>query len=253
MPSRQPSTRRATGQEADPRMSDQRPQRFSRREILGGVLALVPLSAVSTLVAACGQPAAPAAPTASGAAAPRAASAEPVSLTFMSWSATGSSGRKVDMDLSDEYMKMNPNVTIKTEDVPFNDYMKKLQTMFAADIGPDVLWNSIWRQPRFAEANSIIPLDDLTKNDSSLPKYAQTALNMGKIKGTLYGLPLAASTWVLHYNSDLFKEAGLKNPAELKAAGDWTWQRLQEAAIKIGKREGDHLVTQGFMTDRQAY
>ena len=157
------------------------------------------------------------------------------------------------MDLSDEYMKMNPNVTIKTEDVPFNDYMKKLQTMFAADIGPDVLWNSIWRQPRFAEANSIIPLDDLTKNDSSLPKYAQTALNMGKIKGTLYGLPLAASTWVLHYNSDLFKEAGLKNPAELKAAGDWTWQRLQEAAIKIGKREGDHLVTQGFMTDRQAY
>ena len=58
---------------------------------------------------------------------------------------------------------------------------------------------------------------------------------------------------MLHYNSDLFKEAGLKNPGELKAAGDWTWQRLQEAAVAIGKREGDHLVTQGFMTDRQVY
>jgi multiple sugar transport system substrate-binding protein len=235
-------------------MSDQRRSlRFSRREILNSVMGLVPLSVVSGLVAACGQPAAPAAPTASSAAAPRTPSTEPVTLTFMSWSATGSSGRKVDMDLSDEYTKANPNVTIKTDDVPFNDYMKKLQTMFAADIGPDVLWNSIWRQPRFAEADSIIALDEFAKNDPSLPKYAPTALEMGKIKGTLYGLPAAASTWVLHYNADLFKEAGLKTPAELKAAGDWTWQRLQEAAVTIGKREGDHLVREGFMTDRQAY
>ncbi len=157
------------------------------------------------------------------------------------------------MDLSDEYMKANPNVTIKTEDVPFNDYMKKLQTMFAADIGPDVLWNSIWRQPNFARANVIIPLDDLAKNDPSLPKYAPTALEMGKTKGTLYGLPAAASTWVLHYNADLFKEAGLKNPGELKAANDWTWARMEEAAVKIAKHEGANLVTQGFMTDRQVY
>ena len=236
-------------------MSDQRSSvRLSRRELLSGALRLVPVGVVSSLVAACGQAAAPAAPTASSAsAAPKTPSTEPVSLTFMSWSATGSSGRQVDMDLSDEYTKANPNVTIKTEDVPFNDYMKKLQTMFAADIGPDVLWNSIWRQPLFAEANSIISLDDLTKGDSSLPKYAPTALEMGKINGTLYGLPAAASTWVVHYNIDLFKEAGLKNPGELKAAGDWTWQRLQEAATQIGKREGDHLVTQGFMTDRQVY
>src|SRR5258708_11460534 len=174
------------------------------------------------LIAACGQPAVPAVPTASGAAAPKAPWIEPVSLTFMWWSAAGSSGRKVDMDLSDEYMKANPNVTIKTEDVPFNDYMKKLQTMFAADIGPDVLWNSIWRQPNFARANVIIPLDDLAKNDPSLPKYAPTALEMGKTKGVLYGLPAAAPTWVLHYNAHLFKKAVLKNPAELIAAKVWT-------------------------------
>jgi multiple sugar transport system substrate-binding protein len=243
-----------TGYKAGPRMSEERsPGRFSRRALLSRSLGLVPLATMAGLIAACAQPAAPAAPTASGATAPKAPSTEPVSLTFMSWSASGSTSRKVDMDLSDEYMKANPNVTIKTEDVPFNDYMKKLQTMFAADIGPDVLWNSIWRQPRFAQAKAIISLDDLAKNDASLPKYAPTALEMGKTKGVLYGLPGAASTWVLHYNSDLFKEAGLKNPAELKAANDWTWQRLEEAAVKIGKREGANLVTQGFMTDRQAY
>src|SRR5260370_28677974 len=197
-------------------MSDRRsPGRFSRRALLNGTLSLVPLSAIAGLVAACGQPAAPAAPTASGAAAPKAPSTEPVALTLRAWSAAGSSGRKVDMDLSDEYMKANPNVTIKTEDVPFNDYMKKLQTMFAADIGPDVLWNSIWRQPNFARANVIIPLDDLAKNDASLPKYAPTALEMGKTKGTLYGLPASASTSVLHFNTHLLKAARLTTPAQL--------------------------------------
>src|SRR5260370_27455205 len=176
-------------------MSDQRsPGRFSRRALHNGTLSLVPLSAMAGLIAACGQPAAPAAPTAAGAAAPKAPSTEPVSLTFMSWSAAGSSGRKVDMDLSDEYMKANPNVTIKTEDVPFNDYMKKLQTMFAADIGPDVLWHSIWRQPNFAPANVIIPLDDPAKNEPPHPKYAPTALQMAKTKGVLYGLPTPPPT-----------------------------------------------------------
>jgi len=85
------------------------------------------------------QPAAPAAPTAAGAAAPKAQSTGRFSLTFMSWSAAGSRAARSTWDLSDEYMKANPKSTIKTEDVPFNDYMKKLQTMFAADIGPDVL------------------------------------------------------------------------------------------------------------------
>src|SRR5437899_6437191 len=59
----------------------------------------------------------------------------------------------------------SPGVTIKTEDVPFNDYMKKLQTMFAADIGPDVLWDSIWRQPKFVQANAVIGLDDLRSEE----------------------------------------------------------------------------------------
>src|SRR5260370_16915439 len=191
-------------------MSDRRsPGRFSRRALLNGTLSLVPLSARAGRVAGCGHPAAPGAPTASGAAAPKAPSTEPVALTLRAWSAAGSSGRKVDMDLSDEYMKANPNVTIKTEDVPFNDYMKKLQTMFAADIGPDVLWNSIWRQPNFARANVIIPLDDLAKNDPSLPKYAPTALDMAKPKAFLYGLPPSASTCLLPYNPDLFNPPGL--------------------------------------------
>ena len=75
-------------------MSDQRsPGRFSRRALLNGTLSLVPLSAMAGLIAACGQPAAPAAPTASGATAPKAPSTEPVSLTFMSWSASGSASR----------------------------------------------------------------------------------------------------------------------------------------------------------------
>jgi multiple sugar transport system substrate-binding protein len=207
-------------------------------------------TAPTTAPAAAAKPAEKPAEAAPAAAKP---SAAPVTITFMSWSAADSLGRKIDNGLTEEYMKANPGVTIKTEDVPFNDYMKKLQTMFAADIGPDVLWDSIWRQPKFVQAGAVIALDDLVKGDNTIPKYTPAALDMGKYKGKLYGLPLGASTWVVHYNSTLFAEAGLKNPGELKAANQWSWDALKDAALKIGKREGDRLVTQGYMTDRQAY
>jgi multiple sugar transport system substrate-binding protein len=218
-----------------------------------------PAAAAPTTVAAAPAPAggAPAvAPTTAPAAAPAAkpaASTAPVTLTFMSWSPGDSLGRKIDIALADEYAKANPGVTIKTDDVPFNDYMKKVQTMFAADIGPDVLWDSIWRQPKFVQANAIIGFDDLVKGDATIPKYTPAALEMGKYKGKLYGLPVAASTWVMHYNVTLFKEAGLKTPAELKAANQWSWDAVKDAALKIGKREGDRLTMQGYMTDRQVY
>jgi len=85
--------------------------------------------------------------------------------------------------------------------------MKKLQTMFAADISGTSVELDL-RQPNFARANVIIPLgDDLAKNDPSLPSTRDGTGN-GQDQGHALWLAAAASTWVLHYNSDLSKKLG---------------------------------------------
>ncbi len=184
--------------------------------------------------------------------APAAAQGAGNTLTVLSWSTPDTVGRQVDDKELTEYGKAH-NVTIKGQDVPFGEYLRKLQTMFAANVAPDVLWDSIWRQGPFVKAGALVPLDDLAAKDQNLPKYKSVALDMGKYGGKLYGLPTAASTWVLYFNSDLFTAAGLPTPIEMQAAKKWTWESCLDAAQKMTKTAGGRTTQYGYMTDPQYY
>lgn len=173
---------------------------------------------------------------------------------MLTWAPANDVGRNADQKFLESYVSANHlNITVKTQDVPFGTYMQKLQTMFAGNVAPDVLWMSIWRTGPFLEANKVIPLDDFIKTEKSLPKYRPVALNDGKFGGKQIGLPTAASTWVLYFNASLFQEAGLKTPLELQAANNWNWDQAVSAAEKITKTSGGRTSQFGWMTDTQFY
>jgi multiple sugar transport system substrate-binding protein len=233
------------------------------------MLALIVSGTGLGLLAACGGSAAappaattapkpgatPAPTTAAAAAQPTAAPAQAAAsgaFTVLSWSTPDTVGRQVDDKELQAYAK-DHNMTIQSQDVPFGEYLRKLQTMFAANVAPDVLWDSIWRQGPFVKANALVPLDDLVAKDQSLPKFKQVALDMGKYNGKLYGLPTAASTWVLYFNADLFKAAGLQTPLELQAAKQWNWDNCLKAAQQLTKTASGRTTQYGYMTDPQFY
>src|SRR5579859_1134536 len=175
--------------------------RLSRRAFLGASsLALIPI------VAACaGAASAPTVapvtastqvPAPTAAAAPSGAN---TTINVLTWAPANDVGRNADQKFLESYLASKSlNVTVKTQDVPFGTYMQKLQTMFAGNVAPDVLWASIWRTGPFIEANKLLQLDDYMKSDANLPKYKPVAFNDGKFGGKQYGLPTAASTWVLY-------------------------------------------------------
>ncbi len=43
----------------------------------------------------------------------------------------------------------------------------------------------------------------------------------------LWGIPFSTSPTGIFYNADLFAAAGIPNPDEMIAAGDWTWDNLR--------------------------
>jgi multiple sugar transport system substrate-binding protein len=249
--------------------------RLSRRSFLGTVT----VGGIATLLAACSSQAPAAAPTPSPAAtsapaataapasAPAAtaapasapaATAAPASasatINVLTWAPANDVGRNADQKFLESYVASNHlNLTVKTQDVPFGTYMQKLQTMFAANIAPDVVWMSIWRTGPFIEANKLVQLDDYMKTDKTLPNYRPVAFNDGKFGGKQYGLPTAASTWVLYFNTSLFQEAGLKTPLELQAANNWNWDQAVAAAAKITQSTGGRVSQFGWMTDAQFY
>jgi multiple sugar transport system substrate-binding protein len=239
--------------------------RLSRRHFLGAFAAT---GTVALLTACSGTSAPSAAPTSAaapaGAATAPAATAAPASaaapangaastLNILTWAPANDVGRNTDQKFLEAYVAANHlNVTVATQDVPFGTYMQKLQTMFAANVAPDVLWMSIWRTGPFIEANKVMALDDFIKG-VQLPAYRPVALNDGKFGGKQYGLPTAASTWVLYFNATLFQEAGLKTPLELEAANNWNWDQAVAAAEKITKTSGGRTSQFGWMTDTQFY
>lgn len=243
--------------------------RATRRRFLGFLTSSAASLGVLA-VAGCGQaaPAAsPAAPTAAsaaksgGSAAPTAApaaaaapSSSQTTINVLTWAPANDVGRQNDQKYLDSYVSANHlNVTVKTQDVPFGSYMQKLQTMFAGNVAPDVLWNSIWRTGPFVSANKVMSLEDYAAKDKSLPKYRPAAYDDGKFGGKLYGLPTAASTWVLFYNADLFKAAGLTAPPDLMTNNQWNWDQTVSAAKKLTQSTSGRVTQFGYMTDPQFY
>ena len=236
-------------------------QHLTRRRLLGGLCA----SAAGLLVAACGapapeptkapekpaQPAQPApTPTPQPAAKPTAAvtpvaatkpaAGEQVKIVFFTW---GWAERfKVWRDdVVGGFNKAHPNIVAELLEGP-SEYESKLLTMAAGGVAPDVFRLSqsysidVFAKGFCMELDSYLKRDSFVIEDYTSPPYAQC-----KYKGKWYGVPHgAAGNFVLWYNRDLFKAAGVPFPKD-----DWAWDDFVAAAKALTKdTNGDGKVDQ---------
>jgi len=117
------------------------------------------------------------------------------------------------------FMKANPNVTIKNEYVPIATFAQTIDTQFQAGNAPDIVYGSAGS----GNANSLLPrahagqLADLSKRvwAKRVPKDLKPYAYIGK---KLYMLPLNLVAVGAVYNADLMKQNGWKPPT--------TWSQL---------------------------
>ncbi|MDD5066037.1 MAG: sugar ABC transporter substrate-binding protein [bacterium] len=130
----------------------------------------------------------------------------------------------------DNFMKENPDIRVKIENVPYQEYWSKLLTMAAAGTTPDVIFMESTRLPAFVEKESLLAFDGLIKNDKDikLRDFYPMALDISRYKGKIYGLPNDLAIIALYYNKDAFDLAGLPYPGP-----NWTWKDLVAAGKKL--------------------
>lgn len=203
------------------------------------------------------KPAAAAAPVATPTPVPTAAAKPATSqggtMQLLTWFAADSPARQVNLKIIQEYTDKHPGLKTEIQDVPMAEYQRKLQTMYAANQGPDLLWISIWRIGPFVKAGRFLQLDELYQGDKDSPKYLKGVLDDGKSQGKLYGMPTEASTWVTLYNKTMFEKAGLKTPEQMDQEGNWNPQSVVEAAKKLTVSEGGRVTSYGFLSEPQVY
>lgn len=119
---------------------------------------------------------------------------------------------------------------------------EKLLTGIAGGDLPDVLMWDRYNTSVYASRGALEPIDNLVaRDDVDLSVFYEAAVDEATgADGKLYGLPLYVDVRILFYNKSMFAEAGVDSES-IK-----TWDDLEEAAVKLTKRDGDKLVQAGF-------
>ncbi|TLS37308.1 ABC transporter substrate-binding protein [Pseudalkalibacillus caeni] len=146
-----------------------------------------------------------------------------ITLGFYS---SGSADKKMN-EIIAQFEKEHPNIKIKTQNAPYQQFFQKLDTQIAGGNAPDVwLSDGVFVQ-KYAERGAAKDLTELINKDLNKDDYYGLDFNKGP-EGKYWAVPQGIQIAALFYNKDMFDKAGVDYPDE-----SWTWEDLKKAGAKL--------------------
>lgn len=115
----------------------------------------------------------------------------------------------------------HPDIDVQLESVGWGDAYQKITTDMLAGNAADVMYVGARWIPAFAALGGIADLEGFV-DDEKLSLFPSGLIEGQRFQGTLYALPIAFSTKVLYYRTDLIDEAPTTWDELLAAAQDVT-------------------------------
>ena len=135
----------------------------------------------------------------------------------------------------DKFEEMNPDITVTMERMSFKDARDQFIRETATGAGPDLMHSAFVWIKDLGTAGACLPLNDIIEaegiGENGFEDFIATDLVYGDDGETIYGVPYAADTWAMLYNTDVMAASGIATVPE-------TWDELLEASRKakeIGK------------------
>ena len=150
------------------------------------------------------------------------AEAEPVTITYCNFNASGGNEETLQR-MYEAFHEEYPNITVEIETIAMDDYFTQLQTRIVGGTAPDCFEMNIENFAAYANMGALAPIEGV-----DISGMDETALSAFTVDGVQYGLPGNFSNVVLVYNKDLFDQANLEYPTS-----DWTQEDVQAAAEAI--------------------
>lgn len=164
--------------------------------------------------------------------------AEDQVLRFATWN-TDPASIAINQAIATKFEEANPGVKVQIE-LYGDGFDDKLTAAMGAGDAPDLMY--MWNFPAYKDA--LLPIDDLVARDAAelnLDDIPAGLMNISKIDGKTYAMPIGFTTQVVFYNKDMFTAAGVPEPQ----AG-WTWDDLRADAAKFRNAE---TKTYGYAVD----
>jgi multiple sugar transport system substrate-binding protein len=156
-------------------------------------------------------------------------------IRFSSWQSNPAEKRLTD-SLLQSFTKKYPGSNVKFELIPGN-YSEKIQLMLGTHSAPQIFYIKDWLAPSYMRYDVLQPLNEFIESDTGFHKedFYPQFLNAFTRNGKLYGLPKDFGAFVLFYNEDMFKAAGITEPPKDWAAFEQACKLLTKDFDKDGR------------------
>lgn len=144
-------------------------------------------------------------------------------------------------EIAAAYKATHPDVNVTFDSLAFDGYTTTLTTQIAGGNAPDLAWILETTAGDFVNSGALAPLKASFEASEgyNLPDVTESALALWSRGGDIYAYPFSTSPFAMFVNNDVITAAGQKTPAELVAAGEWTWDNaimINEAVAASGKQ-----------------
>lgn len=130
-----------------------------------------------------------------------------------------------------QFQNENPDIVVRSEYLPTDAYLKKIDLSLQTGDAPDVFMMSSGMTARFISGSApFLRLDSLDERGTF--RDSQTAFLTPISKyGSLYGMPISMSMRMLFYNKDILRESGIPFPSD---TAPLSWQEFIAILEKVG-------------------
>lgn len=129
--------------------------------------------------------------------------------------------------LAAEWLKENPDATLKVTDVPWDQVTTKVQTATAAGTGPDIIMTG---SDQTTSAIAMGALDEVPDGIYDTDDFYPAAVDSTTGEDGLYAMPWYVETRFLFYRKDIAADLGLQAPK--------TWEDMEKMSAAFASRSG---------------
>ncbi|MGM0603043.1 MAG: extracellular solute-binding protein [Bacillota bacterium] len=170
------------------------------------------------------------------------AAAEKVEITY--WQYFYETKKETIDQLIDMFEEENPDIEIKHETFPYENYNTKVAASVPSGTGPNIINLYYGWLPLYINSGYLRPLPHSDFAPADIEEEFFSLVSAAKIKDHYYALPTAVRSLALIYNKRLFEEAGLDPEQPPKNLDEFV-----EYANKLTKRDNaGNLLQSGFHT-----